>query len=64
MTQLHRFSKAKSYNFHFHKNDVTSVQISANGLLLVLLTLDCSLTKSRRFHAVFTFQRMKDRDQS
>ena len=27
-----RFSKAKSYNFHFHKNDVTWT-LSANGLL-------------------------------
>ena len=29
-----RFSKAKSYNFHFHKNYVTW-PLSANGLLIV-----------------------------
>ena len=28
-----RFSKAKSYNFHFHKNDVTW-PLSANGLFI------------------------------
>ena len=28
----YRFSKAKSYNFHFHKNDVTW-PLNANGLL-------------------------------
>ena len=30
-----RFSKAKSYNFHFHKNDVTW-PLSANGLLILM----------------------------
>ena len=34
MTHLNGFLKAKSYNFHFHKNDVTW-PLSANGLLLV-----------------------------
>ena len=28
-----RLSKAKSYNFHFHKNDVTCVLVQINGLL-------------------------------
>ena len=32
MWPTYRFSKAKSYNFHFHKNDVTW-PLSANGLL-------------------------------
>ena len=34
MTHLNVFMKAKSYNFYFHKNDVTW-PLSANGLLLV-----------------------------
>ena len=34
----YRFSKEKSYNFHFHKNDVTW-PLSANGLLVLSRTV-------------------------